>query len=161
MRCVAPLAVGRSQRLTPLPALGPLYLVGLVICVILFVEAMRDGRYTDPMLVALVLLGGACYLGVQQGVYLVGDRVVLRFPLARTAIPLRDVRAFTIRHEDGSLGDKRVLWIELNDGGEFRTHVGVSRNLFTPAVRMPFEKMVALVEHLDQHRRQAGCTGAG
>jgi hypothetical protein len=151
---VPPLTVRRAARLTPLPAFGPLYLVGLAICVALAIEAVMDGRYTDPALLPLAALAAACYVGLQQGVWVDGDLLILRFAGARTTIPLRDVRAFTIRHQPGWGGGKRMLWVELLDGGEVRTHVGVSRNLFSPAVRLPLEKMVALVERLDEHRRQ-------
>jgi hypothetical protein len=147
-------SAGRSRRLTPLPALGPLYLVGLAVCVALVIEAVLDGRYTDPALLPLAVLAAACFIGLQQGIWVTGELLVLRFALTRTAVPLRDVRAFTIRHEPGRGGGRRLLQIELLDGREVRTHVGVSRNLFSPAVRMPFEKLVALVEHLDELRRR-------
>lgn len=145
----------RSRRLTPLPALGPLYLVGVVVCGVLVVEALVDGRNTDPMLIPVLALFAAAYGGLRQGVYLVGDQLVLQFALSRTVIALNQVRSFTIPPQPGRPG-KRLLRIELLDGTEVPTHVGVSRNLFSPAVRLPFEKLVALVEQLDAHRRQAG-----
>ncbi|MEV0461273.1 hypothetical protein [Catellatospora methionotrophica] len=146
-------AVRRSKRLTPLPALGPLYLVVLVICGALAVEAFADGRYADPMLIPLAVLLVAAYGGLRQGVYLAGDQLILRFGLGRTVVGLNGVREFTIRPQPSG---KRLLFLELLDGTQVPIGVGVSRNLFSPVVRMPFEKLVALVELLDTRRRQAG-----
>ncbi|WP_144120988.1 hypothetical protein [Catellatospora sichuanensis] len=147
-------ALRRSKRLTPLPALGPLYLVGVAICGTLVVEALVDGRYADPMLIPSVVLLIAAYAGLRQGVYLVGDQLILRFGLGRTVVALSRVREFTIRPRPGRAG-KRLLHLELLDGTQVPTSVGVSRNLFSPVVRLPFEKLVALVEQLDVHRRQS------
>ncbi|WP_155370743.1 hypothetical protein [Catellatospora vulcania] len=149
-----PVAVRRSKRLTPLPALGPLYLVGIAICGALAVEALADGRYRDPMLLPLAVLFAAAYIGLRQGVYLAGDQLILRFGLGRTVIGMSQVREFTIRPQPGRAA-KRLLHLELLDGTQVPTSVGVSRNLFSPVVRMPFEKLVALVEQLDEHRRQS------
>ncbi len=151
---VPSVAPRRSKRLTALPALGPLYLVGIVVCATLVVEAFVDGRYTDPMLIPLVVLLTAAYGGLRQGIYLVGDQLVLRFGLGRTVVALSRVREFTIRPLPGRAG-KRLLHLELLDGTQVATSVGVSRNLFSPVVRLPFEKLVALVEQLDTHRRQS------
>ncbi|RKE12671.1 hypothetical protein C8E86_7613 [Catellatospora citrea] len=150
---VPSVAPRRSKRLTPLPALGPLYLVGIAICATLVVEAFVDGRYTDPMLIPLVVLLIAAYGGLRQGIYLVGDQLILRFGLGRTVVALSRVREFTIRPLPGRVGT-RLLHLELLDGTQVATSVGVSRNLFSPVVRLPFEKLVALVEQLDTHRRQ-------
>lgn len=151
---VPSVSVRRSKRLTPLPALGPLYLVLVVTCGVLVVEALAGGRYADPKLIPLLVICGAAYAGLRQGVYLVGDQLVLRLGLGSSVIALNRVREFTLRPEPGKAG-KRLLWVELLDGTQVPTSVGVSRNLFSPVVRMPFEKLVALVEQLDTHRRQA------
>ncbi|MFD0599083.1 hypothetical protein ACFQZ4_47880 [Catellatospora coxensis] len=91
---------------------------------------------------------------MRQGLYLVGEQLVLRHGLGSSVVALNRVREFTLRPEPGKAG-KRLLWVELLDGTQVPTGVGVSRNLFSPVVRMPFEKLVALVEQLDTHRRQA------
>ncbi|MFD0599082.1 hypothetical protein ACFQZ4_47875 [Catellatospora coxensis] len=56
-------SVRRVKRLTPLPALGPLYLVLVVICGALVLEALIAGRYAEPRLIPLLIIFGAAYGG--------------------------------------------------------------------------------------------------
>jgi hypothetical protein len=145
--------VRRSTRLTPRPTLGPLYLLGAVTSGALLVATVVDRRADVPLLLALVLLFASSYLYFQQGIYLVDESLVLQHPVQRTVIPLAQVKAFTIR-PDSSRPDRKVLTIELLNGQLVRSQVGVTRSLFSPAIRVTFEQMVALVETLDAHRRR-------
>jgi hypothetical protein len=145
--------VRRSARLTPRPTLGPLYFLGIVISAALLLTSVIDRRADVPVLLALVLLLAASYLCLQQGIYLSGESLVVQHPVQRTVIPLAQVQAFTIRPHT-SRPDRKVLQIELVDGRQVQSQVGVTRSLFSPPIRVTFEQMVALVETLDSHRRR-------
>ncbi|MBV1855360.1 hypothetical protein [Catellatospora tritici] len=144
----------RTTRLTPRPTLGLLYLVGTVLSALLLVATLIDRR-TDPLptITLLVLLVGSQAL-YQQGIYLVGDRLLLRRPLSRTLVPLANLREAYIRPLPAK-PERRLLHLELADGTVLRTHVGVTRSLFSPAIRVTFEQLVALVGTIDAHRRTA------
>ncbi|GHJ46378.1 hypothetical protein Cs7R123_37200 [Catellatospora sp. TT07R-123] len=147
----------RTTRLTPRPTLGLLYLVGTVLSALLLAATLVDGRIDPPATVALLCLLVGSQLLYQRGIYLVGDRLLLRNPLSRTVVPLDRLRAVYIRPLPARPGS-RLLHLELHDGTVLRTHVGVTRSPLSPAVKVSFEQLVGLVGTIDSHRRQA--TGA-
>ncbi|MDI1466268.1 hypothetical protein QEZ54_35355 [Catellatospora sp. KI3] len=145
----------RTTRLTPRPALGLLYLVGTVLSALLLGATLVDRRIDPlPTITLMALLVGAQAL-YQQGIYLVGDQLLLRRPLSRTTVPLANLRAVYIRPLPAR-PQRRLLHLELADGTVVRTHVGVTGSLFSPAIRVTFDQLVALVGTIDGHRRRVG-----